>query len=230
MTIEPFDLRQPCPYDVVLDRLTHWYHQPRVDQKAVVMDDLYVLNNPGRSRRAKHTSYCAMMRLGMLVPTPGYFRRRRTNRARISRSPWSGTPTSSTSRRWGEGRLPAFVKPYDSGAWWGEQGRQRVRTSTAYDASGTRLLHLQRAVLPFDLFVRALGVGPQVSVMRYDPERRPRPVQGGLRLRERGGVAAARRYLPDDQHLLRGTNSCEALRRDGVFHPIDFANAAPTRR
>ena len=25
VTIEPFDLRQPCRYDVVLDRLTHWY-------------------------------------------------------------------------------------------------------------------------------------------------------------------------------------------------------------
>ena len=26
ITIEPFDLQQPCRYDVVLDRLTHWYH------------------------------------------------------------------------------------------------------------------------------------------------------------------------------------------------------------
>ncbi len=24
--IEPFDLRQPCKYDVVIYRLTHWYH------------------------------------------------------------------------------------------------------------------------------------------------------------------------------------------------------------
>ena len=47
VTIEPFDLRQPCRYDVVLDRLTHWYHTSREwIKKAVVMDDLYVLNNP----------------------------------------------------------------------------------------------------------------------------------------------------------------------------------------
>src|SRR5689334_6701737 len=29
VSIEPFDLRQPCSYDVVLDRLTHWYHLSR---------------------------------------------------------------------------------------------------------------------------------------------------------------------------------------------------------
>jgi hypothetical protein len=29
VTIEPFDLRQPVRYDVVVDRLTHWYHVSR---------------------------------------------------------------------------------------------------------------------------------------------------------------------------------------------------------
>ena len=29
VTIEPFDLRQPCRYDLVIDRLTHWYHTSR---------------------------------------------------------------------------------------------------------------------------------------------------------------------------------------------------------
>ena len=27
--IEPFDLRASCKYDVVIDRLTHWYHTSR---------------------------------------------------------------------------------------------------------------------------------------------------------------------------------------------------------
>ena len=47
VTIEPFDLRQPCRYDVVLDRLTHWYSMSREwIKKAVLMDGLYVFNNP----------------------------------------------------------------------------------------------------------------------------------------------------------------------------------------
>ena len=70
VTIEPFDLRQDCRYDVVLDRLTHWYHPSREwIKKAILLNGLYVLNNPwSLQSMEKHTSYCAMMRLGMQVP------------------------------------------------------------------------------------------------------------------------------------------------------------------
>ena len=68
--IEPFDLRQPVKYDVVIDRLTHWYHTSREwIKKAILTDDLYVFNNPwSLQSMEKHTSYCAMMRLGFPVP------------------------------------------------------------------------------------------------------------------------------------------------------------------
>ena len=47
VTIEPFELRRPARYDVVLDRLTHWYGPSREwIKKAVIMDGVYVLNNP----------------------------------------------------------------------------------------------------------------------------------------------------------------------------------------
>ena len=70
VTIEPFNLRQSCPYDVLLDRLTHWYHTSREwIKKAVLMDDLYVLNNPWSIQSMeKQTTYCAMMRLGLPIP------------------------------------------------------------------------------------------------------------------------------------------------------------------
>lgn len=70
VAIEPFSLRQPCRYDVVIDRLTHWFHSSREwIKKAVLMDDLYVFNNPWAIQSMeKHTSYCAMMRLGLPVP------------------------------------------------------------------------------------------------------------------------------------------------------------------
>ena len=68
--IEPFDLRQQCKYDVVIDRLTHWYHTSREwIKKAVIMNDLYVFNNPWSVQSMeKHTSYAAMMHLGMPIP------------------------------------------------------------------------------------------------------------------------------------------------------------------
>ena len=68
--IEPFDLRQPTKYDLVVDRLTHWYTTSREwIKKAILTDGLYVFNNPWAIQSMeKHTSYCAMIRLGMPIP------------------------------------------------------------------------------------------------------------------------------------------------------------------
>ena len=70
VTIEPFDLRQPVKYDMVLDRLTHWFDTSREwIKKAILMDGLYVLNNPWAVQSMhKHTTYAAMMALGMPIP------------------------------------------------------------------------------------------------------------------------------------------------------------------
>ena len=65
VAIEPFDLRQPVKYDVVIDRLTHWYHTSREwIKKAILTDDLYVFNNPwSLQSMEQHTSYSAMLQL-----------------------------------------------------------------------------------------------------------------------------------------------------------------------
>ena len=68
--IEPFSLSQSCRYDVVIDRLTHWYHTSREwIKKAILVNDLYVFNNPwSLQSMEKQTTYAAMMRLGFPVP------------------------------------------------------------------------------------------------------------------------------------------------------------------
>ena len=44
VAIEPFDIRRPCPYDLVIDRVTHWYHTSREwIKKSILMDGVYVL-------------------------------------------------------------------------------------------------------------------------------------------------------------------------------------------
>src|SRR5215217_8523158 len=70
ITIEPFDLRQPSRYDLVVDRLAYWYYVPREWLKKVaLMDDVYLLNNPFTFQAMeKHAAYCAMLRLGLKVP------------------------------------------------------------------------------------------------------------------------------------------------------------------
>ena len=65
------------------------------------------------------------------------------------------------------------MKPYHGGGWKGVSkiddlaGFQR-----AYDASGTEVMNLQAAVLPYDWFVRCIGLGPQTRKVNYDPSAR----------------------------------------------------------
>jgi len=231
--IEPFDLRGPCPYDLVLDRVTHWYHHSREwIKKAVLMDDLYVLNNPWTIQSMeKQTTYCAMMHLGLPVPDTWMV---------PPRDPEHTEDLAPTLERYARhfdvGEVgervgfPLFMKPYDGGAWRGvsrADGPDELRT--AYAASGRLVMHLQKAVVPHDLFVRCVGVGPQLRMVRYDP---------GAALHERYQVAfdflsAEEASLLADMTLTINAffgwdfNSCEALRQNGVFHPIDFANACP---
>jgi hypothetical protein len=233
VSIQPFDLRRPCQYDVVLDRLTHWYATSREwIKKSIVMDGLYVLNNPWSIQSMeKQTTYCAMMRLGMPVPDTWMV------------PPKHYDPSADlepTLRRYAklfdirevgdELGYPLFMKPYDGGAWVGVNRIDNAdELEAAYEGSGKRLMHLQQAVLPHDLFVRCIGVGPQVRFVRYNPS-----------------AALHARYEIDFDFLTSDEaselsdmtltinsffgwdfNSCEALRSGGVFHPIDFANACP---
>jgi len=70
LSIEPFNIRQKCKYDLVIDRVTHWYHTSREwIKKSILMDDLYVFNNPWSIQSMeKQTTYCAMAHLGFPVP------------------------------------------------------------------------------------------------------------------------------------------------------------------
>jgi hypothetical protein len=90
-------------------------------------------------------------------------------------------------------------------------------------------MHLQKAVLPHDLFVRCVGLGPQLRTVNYDPSAslhdRYRPESGFL-------DADSEQLLHDITLTINSFfgwdfNSCEALRQDGQWYPIDFANACP---
>lgn len=233
VTIEPFDLEQPVRYDVVLDRLTPWYPTSREwIKKGVVMNGLYVLNNPFTYQAMKkHTAYAAMMRLGLPVPAtwmlPPY---------EYEHVPDLQITLDSYARPFDLREIgdrvgyPAFLKPYDGGAWVGVSRVESFEElQQAYQESGVRIMHLQAAIEPFDLFVRALGVGPQVNVMRYDPAA---PLHDRYKV-DTDFLTPRELQQIEDITLVINTffewdfNSCEALRRDGVFHPIDFANANP---
>ena len=175
ITIEPFDLRDQPRHDLVIDRLAYWYYHPREWLKKVaLMDDVYLLNSPFTFQSMeKHAAYCAMIRLGL---------QRAGDRARPVQEPARQRPLRLHRRAATTGRFdldaiaerlgyPMFMKPYDGGAW---VGVTRIRNSAelhrAYDESGQRLMHLQKAVDGYDVFARSLSIGAETMVMNFDPD------------------------------------------------------------
>jgi len=233
VSIEPFDLRQRCRYDVVIDRLTHWLHSSREwIKKSIIMDGLYVFNNPWSVQSMeKATTYCAMIDLGMPIPETWLVPPREYEPSEDLEPTLRSYARLFDLRALGDKiGYPLFIKPYDGGGWVGVSkidGPDQLMT--AYEGSGKRLMHLQQAVLPHDLFVRAVAVGPQTRMVRYDPAA---PLHDRYKV-DFNFLDPAETELLRDITLTINTffgwdfNSCECLRKDGVFHPIDFANPCP---
>jgi hypothetical protein len=233
VTIEPFNLCQPCRYDVVIDRLTHWYHVSREwIKKAVVLDDLYVFNNPWSIQaNEKHATYCAMMRLGLPIPETWMIPPKSYDKSADLEA-----TLQQYARLFDVGAIgkqvgyPLFMKPYDGGGWVGvTKIDDEAALRAAYEASGTKIMHLQAGVIPYDRFVRCVGLGPQTRVVNYDPSA---PLHDRYRMDRDFISADEQRKLQDITLTINAFfgwdfNSCEALLKGGEWYPIDFANACP---
>ncbi len=232
-TIEPFSLRQPVKYDVVIDRLTHWYHTSREwIKKAIILNELYVYNNPwSLQSNEKQTSYCAMMRLGLPVPDTWMIPPKAYNHsADLQRT------LSQYARYFDLGEIgarigyPLFMKPYDGGAWVGvSKIDDEASLWRAYEGSGTLVMNLQKGIVPYDYFVRCIGLGPQTRCVNYDPAA---PLHNRYKM-DYDFLDADDRAVLEDMTLVINAffgwdfNSCESLKHDGTWYPIDFANACP---
>ena len=233
LTIEPFSLRARPRVGLVIDRLAYWYYHPREWLKKVaLMDDVYLLNSPFTFQAMeKHAAYCAMMRMGLKVPETVLV---------PYKNPVDNAKYAYTAQRYnrpfdldeiaaGIG-YPLYMKPYDGGAW---RGVTRIRNAAelhrAYDASGGMLMHLQAAVEGFDVFARALSIGAETMVMRFDPDA---PMHGRYRVEHdfldaRTGDEVMTISRTVNAFFRWEFNSCEVLIKDGQVHPIDYANACP---
>ncbi len=233
LTIEPFNLRYVPRYSLIIDRLAWWYALPREWLKKVtLMNDVHLLNNPFTFQSMeKHAAYCAMMRLGLHVPETWMV---------PNKVPPDNPRFAITAERYlrrfdlenvaAQVGMPLYMKPFDGGAWVGVTRIEDMDTlHCAYDESAERLMHLQAAVEDFDVFSRTLGIGPETMVMRFEPSR---PMHARY--------AVAHDFLSPEigeevvtiARLVNAffrweLNSCETLVKDGVVHPIDYANATP---
>ena len=233
VTIEPFSLRQPVKYDVVIDRLTHWYSTSREwIKKAILVNDLYVYNNPwSLQSNEKHTSYAAMTRLGLPVPETWMLPPKAYDPAEDLEPTLRKYARMFDLNEIGDKiGYPFFMKPYHGGGW---KGVTRINDASdlhrAYDASGTEVMNLQKAVLPHDWFVRCIGLGPQTRKVNYDPAA---PLHDRYRM-DIDFLDEDDQQVLDDMTMTINAffgwdfNSCESLRSNGVWYPIDFANACP---
>jgi hypothetical protein len=233
VSIEPFSLRDPPRHALVIDRLAYWYYHPREWlKKAALMDDVYLLNSPFTFQSMeKHTAYCAMIRLGLRVPETVLvpFKHPVDNARYAYTAERYNRPFDLDAVAEGLG-YPLFMKPYDGGAW---VGVTRIANSdelhAAYDASGERLMHLQQAVEGYDVFTRSLSIGPETMVMKFRPEM---PMHDRYAVEHNFLDAGTGTEVVTISRLVNAffrweMNSCEALVKGSMVHPIDYANACP---
>jgi hypothetical protein len=231
--IAPFNLRDRARHELVIDRLAYWYYHPREWLKKVaLMDDVYLLNSPFTFQSMeKHSAYCALMRLGMHVPDTVLV---------PFKNPVDNVRWAYTSERYNDpfdlGQIahemgyPLFMKPFDGGGW---RGVSKVRDDrdlwSAYDESGEMLMHLQKSVEPYDVFARALTIGPETMVMRFQPDE---PMHNRYKvdhgfLSPKVGSEAVAISQTVNAFFRWEFNSCEMLVQGDTVLPIDYANACP---
>jgi len=233
VTIEPFDLRARPRHALVIDRLGWWYPLPREWLKKVaLMDPVHLLNNPFTFQAMeKHAAYCAMIRLGLKVPETWML----PNKVPPDNPRFAGTAQrylryfdlEAVARAVG---MPLYMKPFDGGAWVGVSRIEDTATlHRAYDESEQRLMHLQASVDGYDAFARSLGIGAEVMVLHFHPER-PMHERYSVDhdfLQPRAGDEVVSILRTVNAFFRWELNSCETLVRGDEVYPIDYANATP---
>ncbi|MFN2490494.1 MAG: hypothetical protein ABR529_12305 [Actinomycetota bacterium] len=233
ITIEPFSLRAVPRYSLVIDRLAYWYYNPREWLKKIALiDRVYLLNNPFTFQSMeKHAAYCAMIRLGLRIPETWLLPHKMP--PENERFPYTAARYNRPFELGDIGAhigFPLYMKPFDGGAWVGvtriEDGDQLQRR---YDESGRRLMHLQTAVEDFDVFARTLSIGAESLTVRYEPSL---PLHDRYRVEHDFLSPELGREITMISRLVNAfflweLNSCEIIVKNGIAHPIDYANASP---
>ena len=220
---------EPCPYAVIIDRISHEVPYYRTYLKHAMLQGVTVVNNPFMwSADDKFFEAALATELGvaspktLVLPNKDYAPRIvHPDSLRNLSAPldWQGIGEYVG--------LPCILKDAHGGG-----GRDVYVCHTLdelianYDTSGLRTMIVQE-LIEWEQFVRCICLGQEeVLPIKYDPHERKYHVEHAYLSDELG-----RRIVEDSLKLARALgydmNSIEWAVRDGVPYAIDFMNPAP---
>ncbi len=220
----------PCPYDVLIDRISHEVPYYRSYLKQAAVHGATVVNNPFMwSADDKFFGAALITRLGVTSPK---------TLALPNKSYVPGIVPSESLRNlvypldWQAivdyVGLPCILKDAHGGGWRDVHVcRSRDELLHHYDQSGRMTMVLQEFI-EWEQFVRCVCLGREhVLVIKYDPRERRYHVAENADL----PPALHARIVRDALAIVRGLgydmNSIEFAIRGGVPYAIDFMNPAP---
>ena len=223
-------LAQPCPYRVIIDRLSHCYEFYQPYLKHAVLSGTYVINNPfWFLADDKFFNYQRAIQLGVAIPRTVLLRSKEYDE-RVLRP--QDLHNLSAAIDWPSvveqvGGFPAILKPYDGYGWREvykvESLEELIRI---YDESMMDVMMLQEYI-DFEHYVRCFVVGKKwVLPTRYDPHER-RYIVDHEHLSPELGARIVRDCQTINEALGYDINTVEFAIRDGIPYAIDFMNPVP---
>jgi hypothetical protein len=222
-------MNEPCPYDVIIDRISHEVPYYRSYLKNAVLQGTTVVNNPFMwTADDKYFGASLATRLGVAHPKtlalpnkdyiPGIVPEE-SLRNLVYPLDWKGIVESIG--------MPCILKDAHGGGWKEVYVcRSLEELIHNYDNSGLLTMVVQEFI-EWDQFVRCLCLGQEeVLPMKYDPKARRYLVE-----HEHLGPELGARIVKDALTLCRALgydmNSLEFAVRGGIPYAIDFMNPAP---
>ncbi len=220
-------MNEPCPYAVIVDRISHEVPYYRTYLKNAVLQGTHVVNNPFMwTADDKFFEASLATRLGIaspktvVLPNKDYVEGivpTESLRNLVYPLPWEETAEYVG--------MPAILKDAHGGGW-----KQVYRVNNIYELiaryneSGLLTMVLQEFI-QWDNYIRCMALGQSdILVMKYDPINR-RYSQHDL------APEMYERIVADSTKLVQALgydmDTLEWAIRDGVPYAIDFMNPAP---
>ncbi|MBL8097053.1 MAG: hypothetical protein JNL73_22940 [Anaerolineales bacterium] len=222
-------MNEPCPYAVIVDRISHEVPYYRSYLKNAMLQGAHVINNPFMwTADDKFFGASLADRIGVASPrtvvlpnkeyVPGIIHNESLRNLEYPLN-WQSLVESV-------GGFPVILKDAHGGGWKQVHVCRSLEDLwNAYNQSGLLTMVLQEFIT-WDAYVRCMCLGQRdVLVKRYDPNTRQYLPTDGL------GQDLLDRIVADSLKLVRALgydmNTIEWAVRGGVPYAIDFMNPAP---